>query len=46
MKNGYEFIVPEETLFEMSISVAKGTIDEQELASWLKKNSYVVHDHQ
>jgi len=45
MKNGYEFIVPDETLFEMSISVAKGNSDEPGMNLLAKENSYAVHDH-
>lgn len=40
MKNGYEIIVSNETLFDICISVAEGSMNEQKLATWLKRNSY------
>lgn len=44
MKNGYELVVSNETLFEICISVAEGSMNEQELATWLKRNSYGIND--
>jgi death-on-curing protein len=44
MKNGYELIVSNETLFEMCIAVATGKKNEQELAAWLKSISYSVNN--
>src|SRR5690625_1911665 len=39
MKNGYELVVSNETLFEICISVSEGSMNEQGLVNWLKRNS-------
>ena len=44
MKNGYELIVSNETLFEVCISIYKGSMNEKELTTWLKNNSYDIND--
>lgn len=45
MKNGYELIVSNDSLFEVSISVAKGNMNEKQLANWLKRKSFQLNDH-
>lgn len=44
MKNNYELIVSNETLYDTCISVATGSMNEQELANWIESHSYEVED--